>query len=53
MMTLRELNDAAAQATYLVTSLPADRQAQGQHVAQAFDYALALIDEMGRRRPAP
>ncbi len=47
--TIRELNDAAALAAELVSQLPVDQQGKGRNVAQAFDYALAVIEEMQRR----
>ncbi|NMP24939.1 hypothetical protein [Sulfobacillus harzensis] len=47
--TIRDLNDAAALAEELVTLLPVEQQDKGRHVAQAFDYALAMMDEMQRR----
>ncbi|NMP24689.1 hypothetical protein [Sulfobacillus harzensis] len=48
-LTLRDLNNAAALAEALVAQLPADQQVQGHAVAHAFQYAVALLEEMQRR----
>lgn len=48
-LTLRDLNNAAALAEALVAQLPADQQVQGHAAAHAFQYAIAVLEEMQRR----
>lgn len=49
MLTLRDLNNAAALAESLVSELPGDQQNAGRTVAHALQYATALLEEMQRR----
>lgn len=48
-MTKQGLNQAVALAETLIAQLPLDQQDHGHTVVHAFQYALALMDEMQRR----